>query len=104
MAGSLAPLDGYLPLRTRSFLLALLSSSIAINLVDRQTLSVVAPVMRSELHLSNTGYAYIVCAFQVGMFLGQVPMGALMDRIGTRLGLALAFMAWSLVNAAHALA
>ena len=94
----------YLPLRLRSFLLALLSSSIAINLVDRQTLSVVAPVMRSELHLNNTQYAYIVCAFQLGMFLGQVPAGAMLDRIGTRVGLALAFMAWSTVNAAHALA
>src|SRR5581483_6615198 len=94
----------YLPLRLRSFLLALLSTSIAINLVDRQTLSVVAPVMRGELHLNNTQYAYIVCAFQLGMFLGQVPAGAMMDRIGTRLGLALAFMAWSTINAAHALA
>ena len=90
--------------RTRNLLLALLSSSIAINLIDRQTLSVVAPVMRSELHLSNTEYAYIVTAFQIGMFLGQVPAGAMMDRIGTRLGLALAFMAWSAVNAAHAAA
>ena len=94
----------YLPLRLRGFLLALLSSSIAINLVDRQALSVVAPVMRQDLHLSNTQYAYIVCAFQLGMFLGQVPAGAMMDRIGTRLGLAFAFLAWSTVNAAHAAA
>src|ERR1051325_7590886 len=94
----------YLPLRLRSMLLALLSTSIAINLVDRQTLSVVAPVMRGELHLNNTQYAYIVCAFQLGMFLGQVPAGAMMDRIGTRLGLAMAFLAWSMINAAHALA
>lgn len=88
----------------RAFLLALLSASIAINLVDRQALSVVAPVMRDALHFTNTDYAYIVCAFQVGMFLGQVPAGALMDRIGTRLGLALAFVAWSMANAAHAFA
>jgi len=94
----------YTPIRTRAFLLALLSASIAINLVDRQALSVVAPVMRNALHFSNTDYAYIVCAFQVGMFLGQVPAGALMDRVGTRLGLAVAFVAWSMANAAHALA
>jgi MFS transporter, ACS family, hexuronate transporter len=93
-----------IPPRSRNLVLALLSSSIAINLIDRQTLSVVAPVMRGELHLSNTQYAYIVTAFQIGMFLGQVPAGALMDRIGTRLGLAIAFLAWSAVNAAHAAA
>ena len=62
-----------IPPRSRNLVLALLSSSIAINLIDRQTLSVVAPVMRGELHLSNTQYAYIVTAFQIGMFLGQVP-------------------------------
>jgi ACS family hexuronate transporter-like MFS transporter len=90
--------------RTRNFLLALLSASIAINLVDRQALSVVAPVMRGSLHFTNTDYAYIVCAFQVGMFLGQVPAGQLMDRLGTRLGLTIAFVAWSIVNTAHALA
>ena len=60
--------------------------------------------MRADLHLTNTQYAYIVTAFQIGMFLGQVPAGALMDRIGTRLGLAIAFLAWSAVNAAHAAA
>jgi len=92
----------YLPLRLRTMVLALLSTSIAINLIDRQALSVVAPVMRAALHFSNTDYAYIVCAFQVGMFVGQAPAGALMDKIGTRLGLALAFIAWSAVSAAHA--
>ncbi|HWB83793.1 MAG TPA: MFS transporter [Bryobacteraceae bacterium] len=98
------PKREYLPLRLRNIVLALLSTSIAINLVDRQALSVVAPVMRAALHFSNTDYAYIVCAFQVGMFIGQAPAGAIMDRIGTRLGLALAFIAWSFVSAAHAAA
>ena len=93
-----------LPVRTRNLLLALLSASIAINLVDRQVLSVVAPVMRGELGFSNTDYAYIVCAFQLGMLLGQIPAGALMDRVGTRLGLTLALIAWSVFNTAHAAA
>jgi ACS family hexuronate transporter-like MFS transporter len=90
--------------RTRWFVLALLSASMAINLVDRQVLSVLAPVIRDQLRLSNTGYSYIVCAFQCGMLLGQAPMGAFIDRVGTRRGLALIFAAWSLINAAHALA
>jgi ACS family hexuronate transporter-like MFS transporter len=94
----------YLPFRRRSIILALLSASIAINLIDRQSLSVVAPVMRAALHFSNTDYAVIVCAFQIGMFLGQAPFGAFIDRIGTRLGLAIPFVAWSFVSAAHAAA
>ena len=82
----------------------LLSSSIAINLIDRQVLSVLAPVLREEMHLSATEYAYITAAFQLGMMAGQVPVGALMDRVGTRTGLAAIFVAWSLVGGAHALA
>ncbi len=35
---------------------------------------------------------------------GQVPIGALMDRVGTRIGLAAIFVAWSVIGGAHALA
>ena len=55
--------------RTRNLLLALLSSSIAVNLVDRQTLSVVAPVMRADLHLTNTQYAYIATSIVLGVLV-----------------------------------
>jgi len=85
-------------------IVALLSSSIAINLIDRQVLSVLAPVLRESLSLSATEYGYITAAFQLGMMAGQVPIGAFIDRVGTRIGLATIFVAWSLVGGAHALA
>jgi ACS family hexuronate transporter-like MFS transporter len=90
--------------RLRWTIVGLLSASIAINLIDRQVLSVLAPVLRRELQLSATGYATMTAAFQLGMMLGQVPVGALLDRIGTRLGLAVIFVAWSIVGGAHAMA
>jgi ACS family hexuronate transporter-like MFS transporter len=93
-----------LPPRLRWTIVGLLSSSIAINLIDRQVLSVLAPVLREELRLSATQYAYITASFQLGMMAGQVPVGALMDRIGTRLGLAAIFVSWSVIGGAHALA
>jgi MFS transporter, ACS family, aldohexuronate transporter len=93
-----------LPSRARWLIVALLSASIAINLVDRQVLSIVAPVIREEFKFSNTHYSYIVFAFQLGMFAGQVPAGWLMDSIGTRLGLVLIFICWSATNGLHALA
>jgi MFS transporter, ACS family, hexuronate transporter len=65
---------------------------------------VLAPVLRDEMHLSATQYAYITASFQLGMMAGQVPVGALMDRVGTRLGLAAIFIAWSIIGGAHALA
>jgi MFS transporter, ACS family, hexuronate transporter len=97
-------IDTTLSPRLRWTIVALLSSSIAINLIDRQVLSVLAPLLREEMHLSATQYAYITASFQVGMMAGQVPVGALMDRIGTRLGLASIFIAWSVIGGAHALA
>ena len=90
--------------RVRWTIVALLSSSIAINLIDRQVLSVLAPVLREQMHLSATQYAYITAAFQLGMMAGQVPVGAFMDRVGTRVGLAVIFIAWSVIGGAHALA
>lgn len=85
----------------RWLIVGLLSASIGINLVDRQVLSVVAPVLRDQLSLSNTQYSYIIFAFQLGMILGQVPAGFLMDVVGPRIGFALIFVAWSVVNALH---
>jgi ACS family hexuronate transporter-like MFS transporter len=38
------------------------------------------------------------------MMAGQVPVGALMDRVGTRIGLASIFVAWSVIGGAHAFA
>jgi MFS transporter, ACS family, hexuronate transporter len=95
--------DSAITPRLRWTIVALLSSSIAINLIDRQVLSVLAPVLREEMRLSATQYAYITAAFQLGMMAGQVPVGALLDRVGTRIGLAAIFVAWSVVGGAHAL-
>lgn len=90
--------------RLHWIVLALLSSSIALNLLDRQILSLLAPILREQLSLSNTGYSYIVFAFQLGMFLGQVPAGVLMDRLGTRIGMAAIVVAWSVFSGLHAFA
>jgi ACS family hexuronate transporter-like MFS transporter len=84
--------------------LALLFCSIAVNLLDRQVLSVLAPVIRDELRLSNREYSYIVVSFLAGMTLFQVPAGMLLDRIGARRGLPLLMLWWSAANALHAAA
>ena len=63
-------------------ILALLFLSIAVNLLDRQVLSVMAPLIRDDLKLSNTEYSYIVFAFTLGLTLAQVPAGMWLDRRG----------------------
>jgi ACS family hexuronate transporter-like MFS transporter len=90
--------------RRRWFVLALLFSITVINFIDRQTVSVLAPVLRDLLHLNNTQYGRIVAAFQFGMMTGELPMGALMDRWGVRLGLTGAVLWWSGATAAQSFA
>jgi ACS family hexuronate transporter-like MFS transporter len=88
----------------RWWVLALLFTITVINFVDRQALSVLAPIIRDTFHLSNTQYGTIVSWFQFGMVMGEFPMGLLMDRVGVRLGLGFAVLWWSIGNGLHAFA
>ena len=90
--------------KTRWTIVSLLSASITINLLDRQVLSVLASELRTAFQWNNAQYGYIAVAFNLGMMCGQIPAGSLMDRLGTRIGLAIIFVAWSLLTALHALA
>jgi ACS family hexuronate transporter-like MFS transporter len=90
--------------RSRWTILALLTASITINLLDRQVLSVMAPLIRDELRLSNTDYSYIVFSFMLGLTLAQVPAGVWLDRRGARFGLPVIMAIWSAANALHATA
>ena len=56
-----------------------------IMFIARQALSVMAPVLRTVFHLSNTAYGRIVSALGFGMMSAEFPMGYLMDRLGARL-------------------
>lgn len=86
----------------RWLVLALLFLITVINFVDRQSLSVVAPVLRDQLRLSNEDYGFIVACFSLGMMSGEFPMGWLMDRKGVRFGLGFAVVWWSIANCLHA--
>ncbi|HEV2133323.1 MAG TPA: MFS transporter [Terracidiphilus sp.] len=81
--------------RRRWVILALVFTIIVINFIDRQTLSMLAPVLRNIFHLSNEAYGRIVAALQFGMMSGEFPMGWLMDRWGARLGLTAAVLTWA---------
>ena len=81
--------------RRRWLILSLIFAITVINFIDRQTLSVLAPVLCRALNLSNVEYGRIVSALQFGLMSGEFPMGYLMDRWGARLGMAAAVMWWS---------
>lgn len=76
----------------------ILFASTIINYVDRQTLSLLAPYFKQDYHWSNTDYANIVVAFRVAYSIGQTVCGRLMDRIGTKRGLTITVLWYSIVS------
>ena len=87
--------------RRRWLILSLIFTITVINFIDRQTLSVLAPILRKAFDLSNEQYGRIVSALQFGMMSGEFPMGYLMDRWGARLGLSVAVFWWSAATGAQ---
>ncbi len=81
----------------------LLFAASALSFLDRQVLSVLAPTLTRELSMSNTEYARVVFAFVLSYTVMFTLGGSVLDRIGVRLGMALAVGVWSLASAAHAL-
>jgi len=72
----------------RWYIAVLLFTSTVINYVDRQTLSIMAPVLTKELNISQVEYANILQALLIAYTVMYVGSGILVDRWGTRLALA----------------
>jgi len=81
--------------RYRWWIGGLLFASTVINYVDRQTLSVLAPHLKTEFHWSNADFAWIIIAFRLAYTVMQAVSGRLLDRFGTRGGLSLAVLWYS---------
>jgi ACS family hexuronate transporter-like MFS transporter len=80
----------------RWYIGGLLFLSTVINYIDRQTLNVLAPILKEEFTWSNSDFALIVIAFRVAYAFGQTASGRFLDRVGTRAGLSLAVAFYSL--------
>jgi ACS family hexuronate transporter-like MFS transporter len=83
---------------------ALLFFATTINYMDRQVLGVLAPLLQTKIGWNEIQYGYIVGAFQAAYALGLLVVGNIIDRIGVRLGYALAIGLWSVAAISHSLA
>jgi ACS family hexuronate transporter-like MFS transporter len=72
--------------------------STVINYINRQTLSVLAPVITQQFHLNHSQLSWVFSFFQLSYAGMWLIGGVLLDIIGTRLGLALAVIWWSIVS------
>ena len=75
-----------------------------INFVDRLAVSVLAPVITSELGLTNLQFATISTWFLVAYAASQGISGTIFDRVGTKRGFTAAVCVWSIAAMGHAFA
>jgi ACS family hexuronate transporter-like MFS transporter len=73
-----------------------------INYVDRQALTVVAPLLMDEFSISATEYGWITSGFLFAYGFGQLLCGPLIDRLGTKRSFSIAVIAWSIATMLHA--
>jgi ACS family hexuronate transporter-like MFS transporter len=87
----------------RWYICGLLFFATTINYLDRQTIAVLKPYFLQPL-LTESDYGWVVHSFMAAYAIMMVVSGRLIDRLGTRVGFALAIAWWSIAAMAHALA
>jgi ACS family hexuronate transporter-like MFS transporter len=100
----------------RWFVCGLLFLATTINYMDRSVLSLIEPVLhtlpfmgwdpsKNDAHQTvfNNNYGNIVICFQIAYGIGLLTAGRLIDKLGTKLGYALAIGVWALSSMGHAL-
>jgi ACS family D-galactonate transporter-like MFS transporter len=84
------------PTRRRFSVMWMLFVCVVINYLDRSNLSIVAPKLTEDLHLTPVALGAILSAFGWTYALFQVPASRFVDRVNPRLLFALALALWSL--------
>jgi ACS family hexuronate transporter-like MFS transporter len=97
-SAAIAPVGHY-----RWVIIGLLFVITTINYMDRNLLGVLKPTIQGDLHFNETEYGQIVFAFSMAYAAGYASMGAFTDKVGVRIGLAVAAMIWCAASAAHGL-
>ncbi len=79
--------------------LFLLCVSVLINYIDRSNLSIAAPLIKDELHISGSQLGTLLSAFFWIYALMQIPAGWLVDRLDVKWVFATGFLLWSAATA-----
>jgi MFS family permease len=82
----------------------LVTAAIALNYMDRSTLAIGNLKIRQEFGVSATAIGGLGSAWALTYGLAQLPSGYLLDRIGPKVLVGVAMVAWSLCQAAGGLA
>jgi ACS family hexuronate transporter-like MFS transporter len=90
--------------RRRWWIAGTLCLSTTLNYINRQTFSMLAPELAKTFHFSHSDLSSIFGAFQLSYALTWLVGGLTLDLIGTRMGLAVAVVWWSVIGMLTSLA
>ena len=90
--------------RYRWTICGLLFFATTVNYLDRAVISFLKSTLSKEMDWNDGDYANIEIAFKVTYAIGLLLAGRVIDRLGTKLGYAIATLLWSVAAVAHAAA
>ena len=86
----------------RWVVVALIFFATTINYLDRQLIGLLKPILEKEFTWTETDFAKIVMAFTAAYAVGLLISGRIIDKIGSKLGYAIAIVIWSIAGIFHA--
>lgn len=92
----------------RWWIIGLIGLATVINYIDRSAINIMWPYIYKEFGIADadnkTALSFITIFFMVAYAIGQTATGKMMDVIGTRLGMVVSIVGWSISIALHAVA
>lgn len=92
----------------RWWIISLIGLATVINYIDRSAINIMWPYIYKEFGIADVdnknALALITTFFMVAYAIGQTATGKMMDAIGTRLGMVVSIVGWSISIALHAVA
>jgi len=82
----------------------LLFFATTLNYIDRQVLALIKPTLQDPVHgigLTEVQFAAIVSTFSAAYALGLLLFGRFVDKVGTRIGYAIAIAVWTTASLSH---
>jgi ACS family hexuronate transporter-like MFS transporter len=87
----------------RWWIVGLLFAATALNYLDRNTLAVLEPMIKGELHWTPQQFGWITGAFWLAYAAFAFLVGRFIDRVGTRVGFAAILSFWGAACALHSI-
>ncbi|MBZ4188729.1 MFS transporter [Niabella beijingensis] len=92
----------------RWYIIALIAAATVINYIDRSAINILWPYIYKDFGIadadSKNALALITTFFMIAYALGQTFTGKIMDQLGTRIGMTMTIVGWSISIGLHAVA